>query len=102
MTLEDKPSGDRLAAIAAIARLRVAIKRLQAELDLAQADGQRREHQPIESVKPKDADTSANTLAEIQAAIARWQIECDSLSASMDRDTRTIAILVRPLWVNPR
>lgn len=94
--LEEKPSGDRSAAIAAIARLRVAIERLQAELDLAQADGQPRERQPIESAKPQDANTSANTLAEIQAAIARWQIECESLSASMDRDTRTIAIVGAP------
>jgi GTP-binding protein EngB required for normal cell division/uncharacterized protein (DUF697 family) len=101
---EDKPSGDRSGAIAAIARLRVAIERLQAEFDLAQTEGQPRERQPIESIQSKNAPTTAattaataaNTLAEIQAAIARWQIECESLSASMDRDTRTIAIVGAP------
>jgi hypothetical protein len=93
--VDQKPTGDRPGAIAALDRLRVAIDRLQAELELAQAENPQDGGSGIESVKPK-ASTSTDTLVEIEAAIARWRAEHASLVASLDRDTLTIALLGLP------
>jgi GTP-binding protein EngB required for normal cell division/uncharacterized protein (DUF697 family) len=90
---DDQPTADRQGAIAAIDRLRVAIERLQAELDTAKADGKPSGANGVESVKPSEP---ADTLAEIQAAIARWQIERETLTASIDRNSLTIAIVGSP------
>ncbi len=90
---DEKPTADRQGAIAAIDRLSVAIKRLQAELEMAKTDGQR---DGVNVGDPAKQDDPADTLTDIQVAIARWQIERETLSASIDRDTLTIALVGSP------
>jgi len=93
-----KPTGDRQAALDAITQLRVAIARLQAELDRAIVDGNKDVAKPEKPTGLVDSANSADTLEQIQAAIARWQTEGDTLTQSLDRQTLTIAVVGAP-WV---
>lgn len=95
------PIGNRQAATGAIARLGVAIARLQAEFNLAIANGQDTQvtGEPTslmgtESVTSATSSaTSVETLVQIQAAIREWSTECDTLTQSLDRQTLTIAVI---------
>ncbi|TAF51906.1 MAG: DUF697 domain-containing protein [Oscillatoriales cyanobacterium] len=93
VTTLQKPTGDRPGAIAALDRLRVAIDRLQGELDLARTEAPQDEASVVETAQP---GATVDTLIEIETTIAHWRREHTRLTAALDRDQLTIALLGLP------